>query len=83
MNFEQIYNDWYASPVSHTVYEAFMAGVLAKESNDPRDVIIARLTIELERKNTVIQELRDATHATKELMHAAIGKFDKLRFGYF
>lgn len=53
------------------------------ELSDPRDVIIARLSIDLERKNAMIQELREATHAAKESMHEAIGKFDKLRFGYF
>lgn len=83
MNFEQIYNEWYASPVSHTVYEAFMAGVSAKESKDLRDVIIARQALELERKNTMIQELGEASHLAKESMLTALRELDKLRFGYF
>lgn len=83
MNFEQIYNDWYAAPGSHTVYEAFIAGVAAKESNDPRDVIIARLSIENERLHTRIKELLEASRAAKKAMHVALREFDKLRFGYF
>jgi hypothetical protein len=53
------------------------------ELEDPRDAIIARISIELERKNAMIQEFIQATHRAKESMHTALGELDKLRFGYF